>query len=163
MFETPPSNQQAPTPRKSWYKGGPYDSWTILGTGLPIFPGLSTSTKDRRAREYSGSDRSSTPTCRDPISTAREDLVFRRRFSDTAEKRQKLIFILIVVLAIFFAPAGVLALYGKFDNTISWYTQGELHNLTADQRGTLKQQILVEAIVYPTLIITLSVYFSVHG
>ena len=164
IFDTPPSNQQAPAPRKSWYKGGPYDSWTILGTGLPIFPGLSTSTKDRRARNYSGSDRSSTPTfCPDPISTAREDLVFRRHFHDVAEKRQSLIFALIVVLTVFFAPAGVLALYGRFDNTISWYSHGELHGLTKDQRGTLKQQILAEAIVYPTLIITLAVYYSVHG
>lgn len=163
LFETPPLNQQAPTPRKSWYKGGPYDSWTILGTGLPIFPGLSAGTRDRRARNYSGSDRSSSLTCRDPVSTAREDVVFRRRFSNTAEKRQRLIFTSIVLLTVFFAPAGVLALYGKFDTTISWYTHGELHSLTVDQRGTIKQQILVEALVYPAMIITLAVYYSVQG
>lgn len=163
MFETPPSNRQAPTPRKSWYKGGPYDSWTILGTGLPIFPGLSTNTKDRRARNYSASDRSSSPTCRDPVSTARENVVMRRRFRNTAKKRQRVIFVLISVLTLLFAPAGILALYGKFDNTISWYTRGELHHLGEKQRRFIRSQLIAEAIVVPALIIFLAVYISIYG
>lgn len=68
----------------------------------------------------------------------------------------------ILVLTIFFPLIGLLALCGKFDGTIAWYARGERACLTREQRGTLKQQLLVEAFLYPALIIALSVYYSVH-
>jgi hypothetical protein len=68
-----------------------------------------------------------------------------------------------MTFTIFFPPVGLLALLGKLDSTISWYTHGELHGLTKEQRGTLKQQLFVEMVLYPSLVITLAVYYSVHG
>lgn len=103
-----------------------------------------------------------TPSEADLMESAREDILFRRRFSDDEEERQRLIFLVIMVITIFFPLIGLLALWGKFDATITWYTHGEMHCLTQEQRATLKQQLLVELVLYPLLIISLTVYFSVH-
>lgn len=70
---------------------------------------------------------------------------------------------MVAIFTVLFPPAAYLALSGKLDSTISWCTHGELHCLTEEQRGTLKQQLLVELLLYPALIITLAVYYSVHG
>lgn len=70
---------------------------------------------------------------------------------------------MIFVMAVFFPPIGVLALYGKFDATIAWYGKGERGCLTQEQRSTLKQQLLVEGVLYLGLLTSLVVYYSVHG
>lgn len=67
-----------------------------------------------------------------------------------------------MILTIFFPPVGLLALYGRFDSTISWYTHGQLHALNWEQRGALKQQLCVEVVLFPTLVTTLAVYYSVR-
>jgi hypothetical protein len=78
-------------------------------------------------------------------------------------ERGKRMFMWIMILTLFFPFIGPVVLYGKLNSTISWYTHGEMQRLTKDQRGTLKQQLIVEAVVYPALIISLSVYYSVHN
>ncbi|KAG5984346.1 hypothetical protein E4U55_005124 [Claviceps digitariae] len=103
-----------------------------------------------------------TPSQTDLIRSAREDILFRRRHHTEDDAPQRRIFLLILLLTIFFPLIGLLALWGKFDGTIAWYARGERGGLTREQRGTLKQQLLVEAFLYPALIIALSVYYSVH-
>lgn len=156
VFSTPPSYNLQMS-RKSLYRGGPYDSWTILGNGMPNF-------QEFTPNEPRAKDRSLASFEVDPMVSARERVHDRRRrcCSDAAYSRQKLIFFVVLALTVFFPPAGLLAMYGKFDSTVSWYTHGELHGLTGEQRGTLKQQLLVEMVLYPALIITLAVYYSVH-
>ena len=163
IFDTPPSHQKPPRPRKSWYKGGPYDSWTILGSGPPTFPDLH-SNNSRFGKNMSEGYIDSTfiAAQRDPVKAARGDLLHRRQFANDSKSRRDLVFFAIVVMTIFFPPAGVLALYSRFNTTISWYTHGELHDLSSEHRGILKQQLFIEALVYSTLIITLAVYYSLH-
>lgn len=103
-----------------------------------------------------------TPSETNLIEMAREDLLLRRRHVREEDKREKLIFLGIMILTIFFPFIGVLALWGKFDCAVSWYTYGGMASLTKDQRGILKQQLFVEVVVYPVLIIILAVYYSVH-
>jgi hypothetical protein len=96
------------------------------------------------------------------IDTSREQReILRLRSSAKAQHRQEIIFLCIVALAAFFPPGGILALYGHFDATISWSTHGEFHELSRAQRRLLQLQLLVECVLYPTLIISLAVYFAV--
>lgn len=88
--------------------------------------------------------------------------MFRRRHHSEDDPPQRLIFTVILVLTIAFPLIGLLALWGKFDGTIAWYARGERGCLTGEQRATLKQQLLVEVVLYPALIIALSVYYSLH-
>ncbi|KEY66513.1 hypothetical protein S7711_04839 [Stachybotrys chartarum IBT 7711] len=104
-----------------------------------------------------------TPSENNLIRLAREDIMFRRRCVDGGNRRQRIIFIVIVGLTVAFPLTGLIALWGKFDSTISWYTCGELHNLTSRQRAVVRRQLFLEAICYPVLIVTLVVYYSVHG
>ncbi|KAG5926324.1 hypothetical protein E4U42_003418 [Claviceps africana] len=104
-----------------------------------------------------------TPSQTDLIRSAREDILFRRRHHTEDDEPQRRVFLVILALTIFFPLIGLLALWGKFDGTIAWYARGERGGLTREQRGTLKQQLLVEAVFYPALIIALSVYYSVHN
>lgn len=97
------------------------------------------------------------------IRSAREDILYRRRQCPEEDGPQSRVFMLIVVLTLFFPLIGLLALYGKFDATIAWYGKGQRGYLTTEQRGILKRQLFVEAVVYLGLIVSLSVYYSVHG
>lgn len=164
VFDTPPSGRKAQDSHRSFHKGGPYDSWGILGSRLPSFLGLrnhkETQTGDRDA---SDAERRSLSSQLDPIESAREGVLHRRQFSDDAEHRQGIIFLNVMIFSFFFPPAGILALYGKFDSTISWYTHGQLHGLSQKQRGVLKKQLCAEVVVFTILIVTLAVYYSVHG
>lgn len=102
-----------------------------------------------------------TPSEANLIEMAREDILFRRRFTQHKDKSETLIFLSVVVLTCFFPLIGLLALWGKFDSTISWYTHGAMHALTRKQRVFIKRQFLAEAVMYPILIIVLAVYYSV--
>ncbi|EFY86550.1 hypothetical protein MAC_07412 [Metarhizium acridum CQMa 102] len=104
-----------------------------------------------------------TPSETDLIHSAREDILCRRRRCPEEDAQQRRVFLVIFVMAVFFPPIGVLALYGKFDATIAWYGKGERGCLTQEQRSTLKQQLWVEGVLYIGLIISLVVYYSVHG
>lgn len=92
---------------------------------------------------------------------AREDILFRRRHSDENEKRQRFVCCVVMVLTVFFPLIGILALYGKFDQTISWHCHGEMHCFTAKQRTVMKRQLMLEGVLYPILVIVLAVYYSV--
>ncbi|KAK2590129.1 hypothetical protein QQS21_012197 [Conoideocrella luteorostrata] len=144
------------------------NSASLISARFFRLSGFSARTRERRAnRAASAQQRCNdlglfTPSQTDLIRSAREDILFRRRHNLDEDKPQRLIFLTIMVLTIFFPLIGVLALYGKFDGTISWYARGEKACLTTEQRGKLKQQIIAETIVYPALIISLSVYYSIH-
>ncbi|PHH82426.1 hypothetical protein CDD82_6003 [Ophiocordyceps australis] len=77
--------------------------------------------------------------------------------------KQKLMFYLIVIASLLFPPLGLLAICGRFDSSISWCTHGRAHTLTTGQRKWLKRQMLAEAIIFPLLISTLSVYYGMRG
>lgn len=165
IFDTPSTKSGFNFSRKSLYRGGPYDSWTILGTGSPRFHDVTPQTPVRESKSTRGSyiDRRLQLSRVDHVESARGYTVSCRQGPEHVYRQQRLIFLAAMVLTIFFPPVGLLALSGRFDSTISWHTHGELHCLTEEQRGTLKQQLLVEMVLYPSLIITLAVYYSVHG
>lgn len=100
------------------------------------------------------------PSENDLIELAREDILFRRRCDEFEKRRERVIFLVIVMLTALFPLIGLLALWHKFDSTISWYTHGELHDLTRSQRTMLKWQLLVEVILYPVMITALAVHYS---
>ncbi|KAG6007991.1 hypothetical protein E4U21_005225 [Claviceps maximensis] len=125
-------------------------------------PGPS-SAQQRQQQRYFNHDSVFTPSQTDLIRSAREDILFRRRHYAEDDEPQQRIFLIIQFLTIFFPLIGVLALWGKFDETIAWYARGERGGLTREQRVTLKQQLLVEAFLYTTLVIALSAYYSVHN
>src|SRR5689334_17219300 len=99
--------------------------------------GFSSSTRARRAQtpDVGVAGRSLfTPSEAYLIESAREDILFRRRYSDENYKRQRLVFVTVTMLTLAFPPVGLLALCGKFDQTISWYCHGEMHCFSARQR-----------------------------
>lgn len=151
--------------RKSLYRGGPYNSWTILGNGPPQFQ--DTATPHLYGRDRQGTRASHATDWRSKSSRADHHHIGHAAqhplTPQDAHRRQKQIFLMATLLTLLCPPLGYLALSGRLDTTISWCTHGELHCLTADQRGTLKQLLFVEIVLYPALIITLAVYYSVHG
>ncbi|KAG6000632.1 hypothetical protein E4U43_001552 [Claviceps pusilla] len=126
-------------------------------------PALAPSAQQQQQQRYFHHDSFFTPSQTDLIRSAREDILFRRRHHTEDDEPQRRIFLLILVLTIVFPLIGLLALWGRFDGTIAWYARGERGGMTPEQRATLKQQLLVEAFLYPSLIIALSVYYSVHN
>ncbi|KAF4459418.1 hypothetical protein FALBO_13825 [Fusarium albosuccineum] len=166
ILDSPPATH----PRSDNVRGGrsglPED-FTTFYDGLPRLNGFSASTRNRRAGHgraaYGPADGSLfTQSETELIGATRQEILFRRSQSDVEDIRERNIFMGIMILTFLFPFIGLLALWGKFDSAISWLTHGEKHRLTKDQRGTLKQQLLVEAVIYPVLIITLSVYYSTH-
>jgi len=97
------------------------------------------------------------------IEEARENMFYHRQRTDMVAQRGKRLFIWIMILTFFFPFIGPVVLYGKLNSTISWYTHGEINCLTKDQRGILKQQLVVEAVVYTAVIIALAVHYSIHN
>lgn len=160
----PPSDPRAP-PDLMWYRRLPRDISASRGR-LPKIRAFSSSIRNRippRAVGYIPTEGSLfTQSETNLIEMAREDILLRRRLVDEEDEREKVIFLGIMILTIFFPFIGLLALWGKFDSAVSWYTYGGTQTLTNDQRGTLKQQLFVEAVVYPVLIIILAVYYSVR-
>lgn len=165
-FSTPSPKSILNFSRKSIYRGGPYNSWTIIGNGPPQFQ--DTTTPHLYGRDTQGTRASHADWC---SKSSRADHHHQHIGHPThhaltlqsAHRRQKQIFLMATLLTLLCPPLGYLALSGRLDATISWCTHGELHCLTADQRGTLKQLLLIEMVLYPALIITLAVYYSVHG
>ncbi|KAM4058119.1 hypothetical protein HRG_010927 [Hirsutella rhossiliensis] len=125
--------------------------------------GFSSSTRQRRAKHGQESLELFTRSEADLIESAREDMLYRRGLSADEDKQPRFLFLGIMTVTIFFPLIGLVALCGRFDSTISWYSHGEINSLTREQRAILKQQLLVEAVVYPVLITVLAVYYSVHG
>ncbi|KAK0384121.1 hypothetical protein NLU13_8210 [Sarocladium strictum] len=163
IFRTPHSSQGTSLPNSSWYRTMGYDSTSLLGDGAPRHHTMS-GLRGRRPKMqpmmieepgYFG------PSQVDLIS-AREDILFRRDMDEIHDRRQRKVFILVLFLAIPFPFIGVLALWRMFDSTVSWYTYGMRHRLTYEQRVMLKYQLAVEVVLYPVLVIVLTVVFSKH-
>jgi hypothetical protein len=165
IFDTPPTKQNAQGSRESWFNGRQYDSWAILGIGQPPPLGVPLYQDENWAENALATGytkRSFPPSSLDRIRSARDRGLGPSRDSGEGQHRQNLIFLSIIITTLFFPPAGLLALYGRFDSTISWYTYGQLHRLNGEQRGILKQQLCVEAALLLVLAIPLAAYYSVH-
>ncbi|KHN96812.1 uncharacterized protein MAM_05368 [Metarhizium album ARSEF 1941] len=156
----------------SFFRNSLPTNTSLLSARFFRLSGFSARTRERRDDESRHTSRAPnfkhgffTPSESDLIHSAREDILCRRRRHGCSEEdaHQRRVFLVIFVTAVFFPLIGVLALYGKFDATIAWYGKGERGCLTQEQRGTLKQQLWVEGVLYPGLIISLVVYYSVHG
>ncbi|KAH7156224.1 hypothetical protein EDB81DRAFT_944708 [Dactylonectria macrodidyma] len=165
ILHTPPPTEPRTPTNSNWYRGRNRDPAPIFCEGLPRARGFSSSTLERRARmrdSYLPNEGSLfTPSEVDVIESTREEIISRRQFSGANNKGEKMIFVGITVLTLFFPFIGILALWGKFDPAISWYTHGEVHSLAKSQRYVLKRQLLAEAVAYMGLITFLAVFFSV--
>ncbi|KIL94719.1 hypothetical protein FAVG1_01650 [Fusarium avenaceum] len=167
ILDTPPPTDPKSSTQRVWYRGL-QPNLSTPRTGMPLNHGYSSSIHDPRiGRLQSGWQTPNgspfTPAESRLIEEAREDIRRHREHSVMVAERGKRMFMWIMILTLFFPFIGPVVLYGKLNSTISWYTHGEMQRLTKDQRGTLKQQLIVEAVVYPALIISLSVYYSVHN
>ncbi|KAM0296807.1 hypothetical protein ACHAO9_000453 [Fusarium lateritium] len=167
ILDTPPPTDPKSSTHRVWYRGL-QPNLSTPRTGIPPNHGYSSSIQDPRiGRLQSGwqTPNGSPFTQAESrlIEEAREDIRRHREHSDMVAERGKRMFMWIMILTLFFPFIGPVVLYGKLNSTISWYTHGEMQRLTRDQRGTLKQQLIVEAVIYPALIISLSVYYSVHN
>ncbi|KAI6783088.1 uncharacterized protein J7T54_000590 [Emericellopsis cladophorae] len=161
-FRSVNTNPAAPhTPCKPWYKSGSCDSWAILGDRLPILHSRPMAAGDKIAYDHAVPGHRPTFHHADAMDTAREHMMLRRRSSAEAQRREEAIFLGVVALTACFPPIGILALSAQFDATISWFTHGELHKLSRAQRRVLQQLLLAVCLIYPTLVISLSVYFTV--
>ncbi|KAJ4271525.1 hypothetical protein NW762_000229 [Fusarium torreyae] len=166
ILDTPPPTDPKSGTRRGWYRGLQQNFSTPRHT-MPRDRGLSSSTKNRRSGRfqpgYATTDGSPfTQAETRLIDAAREEILLHRQQADMVAERGRRVFIWIMILTLFFPFIGPVVLYGKLNSTISWYTHGGMRCLTKDQHGTLKQQLIVEAVVYPALIIALSVYYSVR-
>ncbi|KAH7256592.1 hypothetical protein BKA59DRAFT_490618 [Fusarium tricinctum] len=167
ILDTPPPTDPKSSTQRVWYRGL-QPNLSTPRTGIPQNHGYSSSILDPRiGRLQPGWQTPNgspfTPAENRLIEEAREDIRRHREHADMVAERGKRMFMWIMILTLFFPFIGPVVLYGKLNSTISWYTHGEMQRLTKDQRGTLKQQLIVEAVVYPALIISLSVYYSVHN
>ncbi len=95
------------------------------------------------------------------MQTARNDILYRRRFAQDSEKLLDSVFLSVFLVSLIFPIAGVLALFGAFNATISWYTHGGVNTFTPSQRSILKRQLLVVGVIYVGLVILVAVRFSV--
>ncbi|KAM0344431.1 hypothetical protein ACHAPU_007615 [Fusarium lateritium] len=166
ILDTPPPTDPKSSTQRVWYRG----PQTEVSTPRTVWPEardfFSSNDNLQAGRLQPGwetpIERPFTRAETRLIEEAREDMLRHRQHADIVAKRGKTVFMWIMILTLFFPFIGPIALYGKLNSTISWYTHGEMQCLTRDQHGTLKQQLIVEAVIYPALIISLSVYYSVH-
>ncbi|KAF5665982.1 hypothetical protein FHETE_6445 [Fusarium heterosporum] len=166
ILDTPPPTDPKSSTQRVWYRA----PQTEVSTPRTIWPEahdfFSGAENAHAGRYLSGwetpIERPFTRAETRLIEEAREDMLRHRQHADMVAERGKRVFMWIMILTLFFPFIGPIALYGKLNSTISWYTHGEMQCLTRDQHGTLKQQLIVEAVIYPALIISLSVYYSVH-
>jgi hypothetical protein len=164
ILDTPPPTDPKSSTHRVWYRNF-QPSISTARTGIHT-PGFSTSVNGRRVGRCQSvldplGDSPFTQREARLIEEAREDIRIHRQHADMVAQRGKRMFMWVMILTLFFPFIGPIVLYGKLNSTISWYTHGEMQCLTKDQRGTLKQQLLVEAVVYPALIIALSVHYSI--
>ncbi|KAH7269583.1 uncharacterized protein BKA55DRAFT_532235 [Fusarium redolens] len=164
ILDTPPPTDPKSSTHRVWYRNF-QPSISTARTGIHT-PGFSTSVNGRRVGRCQSEldplgDSPFTQREARLIEEAREDIRIHRQHADMVAQRGKRMFMWVMILTLFFPFIGPIVLYGKLNSTISWYTHGEMQCLTKDQRGTLKQQLLVEAVVYPALIIALSVHYSI--
>ncbi|KAF5537441.1 hypothetical protein FMEXI_9897 [Fusarium mexicanum] len=164
ILDTPPPTDPKSSTHRVWYRNfQPSISTSRTGAHTPAF---STSVNSRRVGHCQSefdplADSPFTQREARLIEEAREDIRIHRQHADIVAQRGKRMFMWVMILTLFFPFVGPIVLYGKLNSTISWYTHGEMQCLTKDQRGTLKQQLLVEAVVYPAIIIGLSVHYSI--
>ncbi|KAF5610279.1 uncharacterized protein FSUBG_3195 [Fusarium subglutinans] len=164
ILDTPPPTDPKSSTHRVWYRNfQPSISTSRTGAHTPAF---STSINSRRVGHCQSefdplADSPFTQREARLIEEAREDIRIHRQHADMVAQRGKRMFMWVMILTLFFPFIGPIVLYGKLNSTISWYTHGEMQCLTKDQRGTLKQQLLVEAVVYPAIIIGLSVHYSI--
>jgi hypothetical protein len=147
----------------SWSPRDREKSPSLLTPKLMRLRGFSSSTRVRRAQCSGATDRDEgilTPSEAELIESAREDILFRRRFTAVELRREQAVFLIVAGLTVVFPLAGLLALCGVFDQTICWYTHGEMHCFTTPQKKLLRRELLVEVIIYPVLITILAVYYS---
>lgn len=78
-------------------------------------------------------------------------------------KRQKFLFINLVAATALFPSIDLLSLYGRFDSMIAWYSHGEVHSLTKQQRTLLRKQLLVQTLLYSVFAIVLAIYYVAGG
>ncbi|KAF5713886.1 hypothetical protein FMUND_7717 [Fusarium mundagurra] len=164
ILDTPPPTDPKSSTHRVWYRNF-QPSISTSRTGAHT-PGFSTSVNSRRVGHCQSefdplADSPFTQREARLIEEAREDIRIHRQHADMVAQRGKRMFMWVMILTLFFPFIGPIVLYGKLNSTISWYTHGEMQCLTKDQRGTLKQQLLVEAVVYPAIIIALSVHYSI--
>ncbi|KAF5556541.1 hypothetical protein FPHYL_7926 [Fusarium phyllophilum] len=164
ILDTPPPTDPKSSTHRVWYRNF-QPSISTSRTGAHT-PGFSTSVNSRRVGHCQSefdplADSPFTQREARLIEEAREDIRIHRQHADIVAQRGKRMFMWVMILTLFFPFIGPIVLYGKLNSTISWYTHGEMQCLTKDQRGTLKQQLLVEAVVYPAIIIALSVHYSI--
>ncbi|VTT65194.1 unnamed protein product [Fusarium fujikuroi] len=164
ILDTPPPTDPKSSTHRVWYRNF-QPSISTCRTGAHT-PGFSTSVNSRRVGHCQSefdplADSPFTQREARLIEEARKDIRIHRRHADMVAQRGKQMFMWVMILTLFFPFIGPIVLYGKLNSTISWYTHGEMQCLTKDQRGTLKQQLLVEAVVYPAIIIALSVHYSI--
>ncbi|KAF4418458.1 hypothetical protein FACUT_11817 [Fusarium acutatum] len=164
ILDTPPPTDPKSSTHRVWYRNfQPNISTSRTGAHTP---GFSTSVNSRHVGHCQSefdplADSPFTQREARLIEEAREDIRIHRQHADMVAQRGKRMFMWVMILTLFFPFIGPIVLYGKLNSTISWYTHGEMQCLTKDQRGTLKQQLLVEAVVYPAIIIALAVHYSI--
>ncbi|KAF4331765.1 hypothetical protein FBEOM_14465 [Fusarium beomiforme] len=164
ILDTPPPTNPKSSTDRVWYRN--FQPSISTARSLPKSPGFSTSLNGRRIDRCQPeidplADSPFTQAETRLIEEAREDIRIHRQHADMVAQQGKRMFMWVMVLTLFFPFIGPIVLHGKLNSTISWYTHGEMQCLTKDQRGTLKQQLLVEAVTYPALIIALSVHYSI--
>ncbi|KAJ6442995.1 ATP-dependent RNA helicase ROK1 [Purpureocillium lavendulum] len=156
-----------PMPRRTsggpWHEVGLRDSPSILGLDFRRLRGFSLRTRQRRAGTVGQSFEMFSRSEAELIRSAREEVLLHRSMRGQEDDRLKVIFLAVMVLTLILPPIGLIALLGHFDSAISWYTHGDAHRLTREQRSILKQQLMVEGALYVGLVIGLVVYFSRHA
>lgn len=153
---------KTPDARWSYWKSAD-EEFRQVAPRLLRLHGFSASTRERRARDGPGQLEQSLFSMSETrlMESARADILFRRRFTQDCEKRLYSVFFAVTSLTVVFPIAGILALCGAFNATITWCTHGEMASFTLQQRTILKRILGAESVAYIGLVIVLAVHFSV--
>ncbi|OAQ97934.1 hypothetical protein LLEC1_05255 [Akanthomyces lecanii] len=153
---------KTPDPRSSYWLSAD-EEFRQVAPRLLRLRGFSASTRERRARDdHQQLDQSLFTASESRLMvSARADILHRRRYAQDCEKRLASVFISVALLSVIFPVAGILALCGAFNSTITWCTHGEMAHFSVRQRTLLRRLLFAELVVYMGLVIILSLYFSV--
>ncbi|KAM0440877.1 hypothetical protein ACHAPT_000179 [Fusarium lateritium] len=162
ILEPPGASEGRPRTNRGWY-GGDRQDLTTFHDDVPRLNQGPPSTFGKRSDRGRADGSHFHQSGIELVDFTQGNILRRREQADDAEdKRQKRVFLFIILLTIIFPFIGLLAIYNKFDGMISWATEGEMHTLTRAQRSILKNLVLVLVILYPALISGLVVYYAVQ-
>ncbi|OTB05136.1 hypothetical protein M426DRAFT_10979 [Hypoxylon sp. CI-4A] len=93
------------------------------------------------------------------LSLAAREVLRERHISETGHRRRRQWFIAMSLFSLL-PFIGLLVIYGKFNGSLIWWTEGEVRQLTIKQRGFIRNMLLFQSCFYVILISSIVAVFT---